>query len=524
LIVFVTAALGLLWLATLVWLAWREYAHARNTARCIQRLRESTLAPPSDVDSPLAAAMGEQRRRLHGLLEMLAGRFDRVGIGAAGVSAMLDSLSRTLGEENAQVQAIAVAAEEIEQTTHTIAESAAHAAGAASATREEAVSGQECIQRLVREFQQLRESFADTARSVQALQQQSQSIQDITLTIRSVADQTNLLALNAAIEAARAGEHGRGFAVVADEVRQLANQSSEATTQIAQQLALVERGSAAAAASMEQLGGRVLALVEDVAGVEGTLGTITRHAVDSAEQVEGIRGALSQHVEATREIARGVNSAREQIAATGEQATRMAEDAMVISELAEAAHDSLGGLGLDTRHERIRMLAEGAARAIEARIAADIAAGRISEADLFDRDYRPIAGTEPTKYHTRFDAYTDAVLPDIQEPILAANPDILYAGAVDDRGYFPTHNRKFSQALTGHYETDLKQSRTKRIFDDRVGRRCGSHDRAALLQTYKRDTGDVAHDLSVPIRVAGRRWGGFRIGYLAETAVVRRAG
>jgi methyl-accepting chemotaxis protein len=522
--VFLTLALGLLWLATLALFAWREQVHARRQTLWARRVGESTLAPPAGAVDPLSTALTKHRQELRILLEGLAGRFDRAGIGAAGVSAMLDSLSQALGEENTQVQAIAVSAEEIEQTTHTIAESAAGAAQAASATRGEAVSGQQRINQLVREFQQLRDSFSETAHSVQALQQQSQSIQDITLTIRSVADQTNLLALNAAIEAARAGDHGRGFAVVADEVRQLANQSSNATTQIAQQLALVERGSAAAAEAMEQLGARVLALVEDVGSVEGTLGLITRHAVDSAEQVEGIRGALAQHVEATREIARGVNRVREQISANGQKAGRMADDAMVISELAEEAHEVLGGLGLETRHERIRVLAESAARAIEARFAADIAGGRISEADLFDRNHQAVPGTEPVKYQTRFDAYTDAVLPEIQEPILSANPDVLFAGAVDDHGYFPTHNRKYAQPLTGHYETDLRQSRTKRIFSDRVGRRCGSHERPALLQTYKRDTGEVAHDLSVPIRVGGRRWGGFRIGYLAEASPAKRIG
>ena len=92
-------------------------------------------------------------------------------------------------------------------------------------------------------------------------------------------------------------------------------------------------------------------------------------------------------------------------------------------------------------------------------------------------------------------------------------PQLAYAGAVDNNGYFPTHNRKFSQPLTGDYDRDLANNRTKRIFGDRTGSRCGSNTDAFLLQTYKRDTGEVMHDLSVPIRVNGRHWGGFRIGY-----------
>jgi len=87
---------------------------------------------------------------------------------------------------------------------------------------------------------------------------------------------------------------------------------------------------------------------------------------------------------------------------------------------------------------------------------------------------------------------------------------------VDVRGYFPTHNRKFTQALTGNRERDLAGNRTKRIFDDPTGKRCGSNVESFLLQTYKRDTGEVMHDLSAPIYVNGKHWGGFRIGYKAE--------
>ena len=105
------------------------------------------------------------------------------------------------------------------------------------------------------------------------------------------------------------------------------------------------------------------------------------------------------------------------------------------------------------------------------------------------------------------------MLPDIQEPLLQQHSTIAYAGAVDDHGYFPTHNRRYSRALTGNYDIDLANNRTKRIFSDRTGSRCGSSREPFLLQTYKRDTGEVMHDVSAPIYVRGRHWGGFRIGY-----------
>ncbi|MBF8221553.1 hypothetical protein [Halomonas sp. 328] len=91
-----------------------------------------------------------------------------------------------------------------------------------------------------------------------------------------------------------------------------------------------------------------------------------------------------------------------------------------------------------------------------------------------------------------------------------------YAIACDRRGYVPTHNRAVSRAPTGDRAHDLQYCRSKRIFDDPTGRRCGAHQEPLLVQTYKRDTGEVMHDLSVPIHVRGRHWGGLRIGYAPE--------
>jgi len=102
-------------------------------------------------------------------------------------------------------------------------------------------------------------------------------------------------------------------------------------------------------------------------------------------------------------------------------------------------------------------------------------------------------------------------------------PQLAYAGAVDNNGYFPTHNKKFSQPLTGDYDTDLVNNRTKRIFSDRTGKRCGANTKPFLLQTYKRDTGEVMHDLSVPIYVNGKHWGGFRVGYRSSHAPAQAA-
>jgi len=104
----------------------------------------------------------------------------------------------------------------------------------------------------------------------------------------------------------------------------------------------------------------------------------------------------------------------------------------------------------------------------------------------------------------------------LQEPILERHAHVSYAISADRKGYVPTHNRRYSQPLTGDEKTDLLNNRTKRVFDDPVGSRVGNHELPYLLQTYRRDTGEIIFDISAPIYVNGRHWGGFRIGYRTE--------
>ena len=140
----------------------------------------------------------------------------------------------------------------------------------------------------------------------------------------------------------------------------------------------------------------------------------------------------------------------------------------------------------------------------------------ISQADLLSVEHEPVPHTNPPKFTSRFDVFTDRVLPRIQEKVVQNHPELVFAICTNKRGYVPTHNDKFAKPLTGRYEVDLVNSRSKRIFNDRTGSRCGSHTQKVLLQTYKRDTGEIMHDLSVPIMVNGTHWGGFRMGYRAD--------
>ncbi len=141
--------------------------------------------------------------------------------------------------------------------------------------------------------------------------------------------------------------------------------------------------------------------------------------------------------------------------------------------------------------------------------------GVLTREEIFDRNYEPIPGTDPTKYHTSYDAFTDENLIIFGDSLLN-DADVVFAAAVDINGYLPTHNSKYSQPLTGNYEQDVLNSRTKRIFNDEVGITAAKNTQDYLQQVYYRDTGELMWDISAPIYIDGEHWGGFRIGFSLE--------
>ena len=460
-------------------------------------------------------ALLERRRgdkHLSRLGEMAAG-VDQIMIGAAETSYFTDSIKKNVERDLETTQDIAGRATHSAGSSREIAASAEQASRVAAEVRSVSVAGRAEVDQGLRQIQDARADVGSAAATIDSLQKRARQIHAITDVINQIAFQTNLLALNAAVEAARAGEHGRGFAVVASEVRQLAHRTQTATEDIRIMVSEINQEAERATAGMSGVTHRVNDAASNVERVHALLGSIEQSATASESEILHIAQASRDHVDTTRTIAEAMTRIRDGMLATRDSLPRATASAMLLSDRGESRFDVLSHCELPTAHDRMRAVAEAASAAVSAVFEQSLAAGAIAEASLFDRRYQPIAGTNPQKHTSAFDRFTDDVLPAIQEAVLQDHPQLAYAGAVDSNGYFPTHNKKFSQPLTGDYEVDLVNNRTKRIFSDRTGARCGASTLPFLLQTYKRDTGEVMHDLSVPIVVRGRHWGGFRIGY-----------
>ncbi|MCP3954208.1 MAG: HAMP domain-containing protein [Desulfobacterales bacterium] len=141
--------------------------------------------------------------------------------------------------------------------------------------------------------------------------------------------------------------------------------------------------------------------------------------------------------------------------------------------------------------------------------------GVFSVKDAFDTEYELIGNFEPPKYHTKYDFYLDKAILGLQDEFLL-DKSIVFAVAVDKNGYLPTHNTRYQKPITGNPEVDKVGNRTKRVFNDPVGLKAAQNSTKGLLQVYHRDTGVTMWDVSSPIFVKGKHWGGFRIGLSLE--------
>ena len=443
-------------------------------------------------------------------------------LSAAGVAYSVKQLAARVQSQLSAAKQIVSNAEVMIGTEQVTSQLSRQALSAASQAHQCSTQGREVLAQSITRMRQLSQRANASRELIEALSQRSEEIQRVTLVIQSIASQTNLLALNAAIEAARAGEHGRGFAVVADEVRGLAGRTATATDEVGVMVADIQQRTTQVVEQIRQLSADLHIGVEQVEHAGEQLENIASLAADVEGQVHEIAQGTDTNRTQLDSLFHAVEQMRSDLTVSDEQTRQLADVAVQMEGQAETISERLAEVGLDDYHQRIYDLAREGATHIAEQFEADLLQNRISLEDLFDRSYTPIPNTRPSKYHTRFDGYTDQVLPAIQEALLPRHEGLVFAIACTPQGYVPTHNKAFSHPLTGDDQVDALQNRTKRKFDDRTGIRCGSHQQAVLLQTYTRDTGELMHDLSVPIMVRGRHWGGLRLGYKPEGAKAER--
>ena len=219
-----------------------------------------------------------------------------------------DQVAHASSQQSQAASAMAAAVEQLSVSIGQVAEHAREASQLAERARSSSSEGRTVVDSAMGDLQALARELNDSAERVVALGAKSQEISSIVGTIREIADQTNLLALNAAIEAARAGEQGRGFAVVADEVRKLAERTGHSTQEIASMITAISDETRRAAEQMQDVRGRMDAGMARINGIGEVLATIDENNGQTEIVVRDIASATHEQSAASGDISRQVEN------------------------------------------------------------------------------------------------------------------------------------------------------------------------------------------------------------------------
>ena len=299
-------------------------------------------APRKDEVGQLLHAMQKMAEGLTGIVSGLQQGIEQLAGSAQSLSAVTEQTNREVGSQKEETEQVATAMQQMTATVHDVARNAEQAAQAAQAADDKVGSGQEVVRQSMQRIEQLATAAEAASSGIDSLSAEIQTIGGVLEVIKSVSEQTNLLALNAAIEAARAGEQGRGFAVVADEVRALARRTRQSTEEIERLVASLRGNAQQSVAQIRGSTELVRLAVADALQTESALGSIAA-AVSLIQQMnQQIAAAAEQQSSVAEEITRSVTQIR---GSADQAALAMEGNARSSIELARLGDDLKGMVG-----------------------------------------------------------------------------------------------------------------------------------------------------------------------------------
>jgi methyl-accepting chemotaxis protein len=310
----------------------------------------SVLSPLKDLSGRVTGVMGigmditdqkrqqdEIKRQQDELLEVareVSSLAEQLASASTQISASTDQMSSSTEEQSAQASAVATTVEQMGSTVHEAAQNAARGAEEAQAAGRLAHEGGTVVQETITAISRISQDAEEVVRAVKDLSAKNESIDQVVGVIEDIADQTNLLALNAAIEAARAGEAGRGFAVVADEVRKLAEKTMSATKEVARTIESIKASTGSTVQRVEatqnnvsrgvELAGRAGEMLEHIVGNTNQVATVVTQIATAAEEQTAATDEITKNVEAIASSTRESLAAIMQTARAAEELSEMA--------------------------------------------------------------------------------------------------------------------------------------------------------------------------------------------------------
>ncbi|MFI8559587.1 methyl-accepting chemotaxis protein [Pseudomonas putida] len=269
-------------------------------------LTHSISADGTDEAARLLRAMARMQDKLRETLHQISGSATQLASAAEELNAVTDESARGLQQQNNEIEQAATAVTEMTSAVEEVARNAVSTSEASSEASRSAGDGRDLVMETVGAIERMSEDVQGTSKLITHLAEQSRDIGKVLDVIRGLADQTNLLALNAAIEAARAGEAGRGFAVVADEVRALAHRTQQSTSEIERMIGSIQGGTEEAVASMRTSTERAESTLNIAKGAGMALDTIAGAVAQINERNLVIASAAEEQAQVAREVDRNL--------------------------------------------------------------------------------------------------------------------------------------------------------------------------------------------------------------------------
>ncbi|EHH1096456.1 methyl-accepting chemotaxis protein [Vibrio parahaemolyticus] len=339
-VVWQTALLIVVFVALLLAAARVMLRQTQYLNEAIKLMASKNLSVPFGMDckdeyGDVARELEKTRRQLHDVIQMQINASDELATLTEVMTLSMSETKESAQEEFNEIDQLATAMSEMSSTVQTVADHAQTASSLTEQASTQAVTGQQFLQSTVAKMSDLSSDIASSAQAVNQVEERVESIGSVVGTIQGISEQTNLLALNAAIEAARAGEAGRGFAVVADEVRNLAQRTQQATVEIQEMITQLQASATSAVDLMEKSVVEAAEGVELVSNAGSELDGIVAQVTQINDMNFQIATASGQQSSVAEEMSQNLTNVRELVEASVVVVTELLETSEMMQSNAE---------------------------------------------------------------------------------------------------------------------------------------------------------------------------------------------
>jgi len=455
-----------------------------------------------------------------GAVDAVARNCGRVAVGCSDAAGYVAGISERIARQLDMLSVLEEVTAALEADQRRVADSTDEARLLSEQARDKLAKGAAMISGSRGRFNELTDLVSQLGARMTSFAAAMEQVRRVSTVIDTIARKTNMLALNATIEAERAGDAGRTFAVVASEVKKLAQETRGATEQISRTIASLTNEAGTVISEINDGVMKSVVAQRGFATIDETVRDVAEIVGQVDSQTDGIARSSGMIHDSVARVRDGLSlfagDARANAVALGETSARVGS----MEQLSNTMFNDLihGGFASEDRYFVDLAIAERDRIVTITQAALD--AGRLDMDALFDRDYLPVSGTDPQQFTTRLNDFADRVWRPELDRVGLIDPRIVAAACTDIKGYLPTHVTAFSRAPIGDPEHDMAYCRNRIILFDEIDRKAKASTKPFHMAVYRREREGqefhVVRNVYVPLSFGGRRWGDLELAYIVD--------